>query len=145
MKSGVTAICMASDVVAQVAGMRTLPSARMTLSSIMLKNVITMPPRSTRANCVAPACTAPLAPMRRKSAGDPAIARIPNPTPRTTQSRSACPASAAASARRAAPCARAIAEAAPAPMPPPIEVSARRDTGNTRDTAPMASTPIRLT
>ena len=111
----------------------------------MLKNVITTPPNSTRANCVAPSCTAPVAPISRNSAGAPTSVASPKPMPRTTQRRSPSPASAAAAAGRPAPRARATADATPAPMPPPIDVSASSETGNTSDTAPIASTPSRLT
>ncbi len=145
MKSGVTAICRRSEVVAHIAGTRTLPSARIRLSSIMLKKVMQTPPKRTRAKTVAPSWTAPLAPMTRNSAPTPNQAPSPNAQPRSTANTSAWPPSAAASSRAPAPSARATADVAPAPMPPPIAVIASSDTGNTSDTAPIASVPSRLT
>jgi hypothetical protein len=109
------------------------------------RKVIAAPPKRTRPNSVALSSTAPLAPIRRKSTGMPTWAARPKPMPIATLTASACPASAAAASQRPAPSARATAEDAPAPMPPAIAVIARSDTGKTSDTAPIASTPSRLT
>ena len=145
MKSGVQAIWSTSDVVDQMAGTRTFPSPRMTLSSMPPTKVMTAPPKRTRAKRDALACTAPLAPMSRKSGGAATCMPSPKARPMTPLSTSACPASAAAALCRSAPSARAIAEDAPAPIPPTIVVMARIETGKTSDTAPIASTPSRLT
>ena len=145
MKSGVHAICRTSEVVDQFTGTRTLPSPLSTPSNMPPRKVIVAPPKSTRAKSVALASTAPLAPMRRKSAGIETCATSPKPMPIATLRSSACPATAHASSRRPAPSARATADDAPAPMPPAMVVRARRETGNTRETAPIASTPRRLT
>ncbi len=145
MKSGVTAICSTSEVVAHVAGMRTLPSPRIRASSIILKNVIATPPKTTRAKAVAPSWTAPLAPITVNNGATPNHATTPKPRPSTTASTRAWPPRVAASSRAPAPWARATADVAPAPMPPPIAVIASNETGNTSDTAPIASVPRRLT
>jgi hypothetical protein len=109
------------------------------------RKVMVAPPKRTRAKSVALSSTGPLAPMRRKSAGIPTSAASPKPMPMAMLSRSACPASVEASFRRPAPSARATADDAPAPTPPAMVVMARSDTGKTSETAPIASTPRRLT
>src|SRR2546425_282251 len=71
MKSGVQAIWRTSDVLDHSAGTRTLPSPRMTLSNMppRKRKVMAAPPKRMRANRVALACTAPLAPISPNSAG----------------------------------------------------------------------------
>jgi len=64
MNSGVNTTCMQSDTVDQIAGTRTLPSPRSTLSSMPTVKVMIAPPNSTSANTTALASTSPCPPIQ---------------------------------------------------------------------------------
>src|SRR5262245_52585000 len=142
---GIAIIWSTSDTLDQMAGTRTLPSPRSTLSSMPPANVIAAPPKRTRANSVAASRTSPLAPIQRNAVGAPRRMTAPNASPTATLRRIDCPARTPAARCRPAPSARATADDAPAPMPPAIAVVASSESGNTSDTAAMASAPSRLT
>src|SRR5262249_15967350 len=81
MKSGVHPIWRKSEVVDQIAGTRTFPSPRMTLSNMPPRNVIAAPPKRTRAKSVAWWCTTPVAPRAWKKAGAAICTTSPKASP----------------------------------------------------------------